>query len=411
MSDKDLARLEARIDQAIDDLNAERSPALFEDDDQEFASLLDTARILRRLREPAWPDDGFAGTLAGSLEQRLANPDPPGHHSLPNGRATLVKAPGLVKPRRLMTLRLIAAAMIRTIGVGAFAGIIAGIIAGGISGRVVMWVSGTMYLRDHPGATTVTESSGRQVGTFTLGGTADLLFEGALFGLAGGLFYVVARRWLPHSSRLRGVIFGLVLLIALGATVIDGQNEDFQRIGTPALNIGMFASIFILFGALIVPIAEWVDRWFPALRASEPRRRTIGGWLTRVLAYLVMIGAGLLGMAAAIGIFTFASISVTVFGLQAIGIGPEGANRITAQDLFIAIAVFTLAIGAPFASALYSNTGRQITSRTTGRLARPFALLQRREMTIAVYALLAMGLLAGLGMTIYSAALILTGTS
>lgn len=71
------------------------------------------------------------------------------------------------------------------------------------------------------------------------------------------------RRWLPGTGVRKGLMYGLVLLLMVGSTVIQGTNPDFGRLGSPALNISMFASLFILFGVIVAPLAERLDRSFP----------------------------------------------------------------------------------------------------------------------------------------------------
>lgn len=414
MSEKDMTQLDRRIDRAIDELNSERPPVVFEDDDQEFTNLVDTARVVRRLREPAWPEDDFADTLAGSLQRHLAA-EPVGVHHYANGRVVILPPPTVLNTRRLMTLRLIAAAMIRTIGVGVLAGIFAGIVAGGIGGRIVMRISAMMYLREHPDAIAITESSGRQIGTFTLGGTVELLIQGALMGFAGGLAYIVVKRWLPESTRLRGITFGLLLLVILGTMVIDSNNNDFQRFGSPTLNVAMFATIFILFGALVAPVANRIENWLTSIDAHRHSgKRGIPRMFARPMTNLTVYGSGALGLVVMSAILAFATlqviISMVTMVAQITGISPAGGEIPAVAHLLITYTVFVLAVVAPVASAAYSQAGKNLASHGSGRIARPLALLHRRDVTIVVQALLALGLVIGVGFTLRAVVLILTAT-
>lgn len=414
MSEKDMTQLDWRIDKAIDELKAERPPAVFEDDDQEFANLVDTARVVRRLREPAWPEDDFADALAGSLQRHLLAAEAVDVQHV-NGRTAISPQPTALKPRRLMTLRLIAAAMIRTIGVGMLAGMFAGIVAGGIGGRIVMRISAMMYLRENPNASAITESSGRQVGTFTLGGTLELLIQGAFMGFAGGLAYIVVKRWLPASIRLRGITFGLILLVILGTMVIDSNNDDFQRFGPPALNVAMFASIFILFGALVAPAASRIEDWLTTIDAHRHSgKRGIPRMLARLMTNLTVYGSGALGLLLMFAILASATLQVIIstvsLAAQITGASPAGGETPVVKDLLITYTVFVLAVVAPLASAAYSQAGKNLVSHHSGRIARPLALLHRRDVTTVVQALLALGLVIGVGFTLQAFFLILTAT-
>ncbi|CAN5636528.1 hypothetical protein BH24CHL1_BH24CHL1_19050 [soil metagenome] len=415
MNDRDFTRLDESIDQAIDDLNAEHAPGPPGHNDQELEELLDTVRILRRLREPALPDDAFADTLAGNLEHQLVLTEPSVDLITSNGRGTLIGPSILLIPRRLATLRLIAAAMIRTIGVGVLAGIFAGIVTGGIGGRIVMRISAMMYLRENPNASAITESSGRQVGTFTLGGSVELLIQGAFMGLAGGLAYIVVKRWLPGSSRIRGITFGLLLLVILGTMVIDSDNNDFQRFGPPALNLVMFASIFILFGALVAPAANRIESWLTLTDAQRGSgERGIPRKFARLMTNLTVYGSGALGLLLMFAIVASATLQVIIstvsMAAQITGTSPASGEIPGVKDLLFTYTVFVLAVVAPLASAAYSQAGKNLASHSSGPIARPLVLLYRRDVTTVVQALLALGLVIGVGFTLRAFILILTAT-
>ena len=106
--------------------------------------------------------------------------------------------------------------------------------------------------------------AGATVGKITLGGTFWLFFLGANVGISGGLLYVAVKRWVPGSGLWKGLTFGLLLLLISGSAIIEGDNPDFFLFGPPFLNISTFASLFILFGLLVVPLTERLDRSFPA---------------------------------------------------------------------------------------------------------------------------------------------------
>ena len=105
--------------------------------------------------------------------------------------------------------------------------------------------------------------AGEIVGRVSAGGTAFLVVIAGMIGILGGLLYMGLRRWLPGTGARKGLMYGLVLLLMVGSTVIQGTNPDFGRFGPPVLNISMFAALFILFGVIVASLAELLDRSFP----------------------------------------------------------------------------------------------------------------------------------------------------
>ncbi len=145
--------------------------------------------------------------------------------------------------------------IIRWLLVGAIPGLVAGIVVGGGCSRIVMRIVGAMEGQFPPQET----DFGFDVGVSTAGGTIFLLIAGSAAGLVGGLFYMSVRPWLGATRRWRGPLFSAVLLLAGGGIVIEAGNSDFSRFGSPTLNIFLFAALFILFGLLLAPLAEWTD--------------------------------------------------------------------------------------------------------------------------------------------------------
>jgi hypothetical protein len=136
----------------------------------------------------------------------------------------------------------------------------------------------------------VTEN-GNIVGHITADGTGFLLIAGAFIGVVGGLLYVAVRRWLPGSPRWKGLMFGALLLLVFGRLLIDPDNADFSRFGPPLLNIALFASLFILFGLAVAPLAQRFDRWLPAASGGWAPVRAVYG----LLAILPLAIVGVVG--------------------------------------------------------------------------------------------------------------------
>ncbi len=149
----------------------------------------------------------------------------------------------------------------RLVAIGTFAGLIAGLTAGGLGARLAMRISAVAAGPETQGKIT---AANNVVGMVTAGNTAFVVIIGGMIGILGGLLYMGLRRWLPGTGVGKGFIYGIVLLLMVGSTVIQGANPDFGRFGPAALNISMFSSLFILFGLIVAPLADRLDRSFPA---------------------------------------------------------------------------------------------------------------------------------------------------
>ncbi|MEP7003399.1 MAG: hypothetical protein ABI888_02570 [Chloroflexota bacterium] len=179
----------------------------------------------------------------------------------------------------------------RGLGIGVLAGLLAGFLAGGIGGRLAMRLIAVVA---GPSSTGQLTDNGNAVGDITTGGTVVLVvFSAVLNGVVGGLVYAALRSSLAPLGRARSLVFGLLILLGLGFTTIAAENRDFTRFGSPILNVALFAAIFVAFGALIVPLAERLDRAVPRTAVSRSGPAGIG------LALLVGLSllAGLLTLA------------------------------------------------------------------------------------------------------------------
>ncbi|MEA2593744.1 MAG: hypothetical protein QOF01_213 [Thermomicrobiales bacterium] len=167
------------------------------------------------------------------------------------------------------------------IGLGLLAGLVAGFVAGGMGSRVAMRVVALVAGREHYGEVTDADAI---VGRITADGTGFLLFFGTFLGVPGGLLYVAVRRWVPGSGIRKGLAFGGLLLLLFGSLVIEGGNLDFRRFVPSYLSVGLFASLFFLYGLIASAIVERLDRG----GGSPPRGRilALGGYAALVLAGL-----------------------------------------------------------------------------------------------------------------------------
>jgi len=172
----------------------------------------------------------------------------------------------------------------RHVGTACLAGSVAGVLVGGLLGRVVMRISGFMAGAALAGVHT---ENGNVVGDITLAGTlALILFVGLPSGILGGLLYALLEPWLSRLRPWHGLFYGIALLATAGFAFLDPVNFDFRRFGVTALNVAMFAALFVLFGVA----TAWLFDRLRALRAGTTGlARTVD-----ILAWVALIAAGLL---------------------------------------------------------------------------------------------------------------------
>jgi hypothetical protein len=176
--------------------------------------------------------------------------------------------------------------------------------------------------------------------------------------MVGGILYLALRPCLPWTGLRRGLVFGLLLLGVLGSFVLDADNPDYRRIGSPELNVCLFSLLYLLFGALVAPLADRFDR---SLLAQPPRRAP------RPLRWLAWLGL---------------SCIAAVMLLGTIG-----------------TALLAPAFGALIAGAFLV---RLAIRHWVGRFNRPADLLTHPRAAFATYAVLAIPCLAGLVITVRS---------
>lgn len=174
-------------------------------------------------------------------------------------------------------------------------GVVAGVVGAGGS-RIAMRVAA---LTADPCRGVLTEND-NLCGVFTLEGTIGLImFGGIFFGTAGGVAYAALSPWLRPLGRWRGLAFGFIVLAMLGFTVIESDNPDFDRFGSPALNVAMFALVFLLFGLVVAPVYDAVTRRLPGLPPRWPIRLSALGY----------------------GVMAFTVFAIFLFGVGTIGLG------------------------------------------------------------------------------------------
>ena len=145
---------------------------------------------------------------------------------------------------------------VESVAAGTLAGLLAGFVTG-VGARMAMRISGLAAGIEKAGAST---EAGFTVGEVTVAGTMALSVFSAFFGIYGGLAYRALRSWLPESRVRRGLVLGTVFLATFGPLLIESVNPDFHLFGPPLVNLCTFSSLFFLFGAIVVPLTDRLDR-------------------------------------------------------------------------------------------------------------------------------------------------------
>ena len=153
------------------------------------------------------------------------------------------------------------ASRIRSAAIAVFAGFLSGVVTLGVGCRLAMRIVALMASDADQG--TLTDAT-ETVGDITVAGTIFLLLLGGAAGTFGGILYAATRRRLEWAGRWRGVIFGIGALVVLASTLVVSDNPDFARFGTPIVNVAMFGSLFVLFGVVIAPVYDNLQRAVPA---------------------------------------------------------------------------------------------------------------------------------------------------
>jgi hypothetical protein len=180
----------------------------------------------------------------------------------------------------------------RMLGVGLIGGLALGILFGGIGGRAAMRI---IFLADQDsrGAPLAGDFN---AGTITMDGTFLVLITAAALGVAGGLLYVVVRRWLPGSGPWRGVAYGLFLVFTYtGGLLPRAEHVELRMVEPPLLSIALFASLIFLYGLSLPLVIDRFDTYVPAL-LRRPNVSAVGYLL---LAALTLFGLVLTAVEAA----------------------------------------------------------------------------------------------------------------
>ncbi len=166
---------------------------------------------------------------------------------------------------------------VRLVACGLLSGLVAGAVAG-LGSRLAMFVIRLMN-PSHNGETT---HANAEVGQVSTDGTLSLMSEGMFYGVAGAVLYLVVRRWMPGSGLLKGLAFGVYLLVVAAPVVLDGNYEYFRYVSA-WVSVSLFALLYPLYGLVLAPLTEWLGQGM----RGPPRHRGIA-WA----GYLVLGAVG-----------------------------------------------------------------------------------------------------------------------
>lgn len=169
-------------------------------------------------------------------------------------------------------------ALAHRVSVGALAGMIAGVLAG-IGARIAMRI--------------VALASESPV-EFTVEGTVGILIIGVLVSVFPGILYALVSGYLPGPWAIRGLLFGLALLLVIGLRFLFGIEGGELARGPLDVGRSLFAALFLAYGLALGVVTDWL-----APRIPMPRRSpgvvigycalTLIGLLSLVVVILLII--------------------------------------------------------------------------------------------------------------------------
>lgn len=233
---------------------------------------------------------------------------------------------------------------IRNLAAIGAAGILVGVPAGLLS-RAIMKIGA---LAGGPTVAGVHTANGNVVGDFTVSGTLALvIFAGVVPAISAGVLYLGLRPWLLRLGSWRGPALGAYgLALTSFGVVLEPGNNDFVRFGPAALNVAMFAALFIVVGIAIAPVADASLR--VAEHPSPGQLVLLGPGL--LLAAFVTFALGVGGTAGAWTARTrgehFGSADAAALLFWSVAIGILAQQRKTARPFGLAMLAALLAVGA-----------------------------------------------------------------
>lgn len=165
---------------------------------------------------------------------------------------------------------------------------------GGMAGGVVWGIGARAAMR-------VIALVAHQRPEFSWGGTLAILLLGAFGGIAVSLPYLAVRRFVPGGWLRRGLIFGVIALLALGYLVYQSPpfQDESAATGQLWLAIALFAPLLVIYGTVVAAVYEPLDRRL--LRGQSGRLQSALAVALLLLPVIYEVGIGALMYLAATG--------------------------------------------------------------------------------------------------------------
>lgn len=128
-------------------------------------------------------------------------------------------------------------------------------------------------------------------GSFSVSGTAVIFMFGTLVGPLLGLIYVATLYRLRAHAMVKGLLFGLALLITLQAPGLLAAPEfaaELMAVGP--LGFGVFAAMNFAFVLTLAGLTAWLEKWW----SPANTRREVETSLTAAFGLLALGGLVLL---------------------------------------------------------------------------------------------------------------------
>lgn len=160
-----------------------------------------------------------------------------------------------------------------------FIGLLAGLIAGvsnAVIARVLMRIIALLAFGQ---------------GSFTVAGTAVIFMFGVLVGPLFGLIYRSTLYNVRGHELVRGLLFGLVLVVTLqvpGLFIAPEFMAELMAVGP--IGFAVFAVMNFAFVLTLAGLTAWLERGWP----HDESRRAVEASLTTIFGLLALAGLGLL---------------------------------------------------------------------------------------------------------------------
>jgi len=130
-------------------------------------------------------------------------------------------------------------------------------------------------------------------GSFSIGGTAVIFMFGALVGPLFGLLYRSTFDRLRAHALVKGLLFGLALLILLqapGLFLVPDFRAELMAVGP--LGFAVFAAMNFAFVLTLAALNAWLEQRWP----RDAERRGLETGLTAAFGLLALLGLALLAV-------------------------------------------------------------------------------------------------------------------